>query len=143
MKIREYIEKIGENKKPEDMQRLGDMLAEILYKMKDAHPDCFEKYKKELYIMAYGYTFTDEKADKIVEEMTPYHMHWTKDQTTEVMRSAGLKFDENEFYVVMNMAYNDYYELFGDDVQSYIKYSTLFIDDPDAKPHKVFKYFMD
>lgn len=142
MKIREYIAKIGENKKPEDMQELGDMLAELICSMKEAHPEAYKKYKMTLYIMAYGYTFTDEMAKEIVVAMTPYHEHWTKEQTTQVMRNAGLKFDENEFFVVMNMAYNDYHDIFNDDLDSYIKFATLFISDVDAKPNKVFNYFM-
>lgn len=143
MKIREYITKIGENKKIEDMQELGDMLAEIIYSMKESHYELYEKYKKRLYVMAYGYTLTNEMADKIVADMTPYHTHWSKEQTTEVMQNSGLKFDENDFFVVMNMAYNDYYDLFGDDVESYVKFSSLFLSDPDQKPHKVFDYFME
>ena len=143
MKIREYIAKIGENKNPEDMEKLGDMLSEIIHDMKESHPDLYHKYKMELYTMAYGHTFTDEMAEKIVEKMTPYHMHWTKDQTTEVMRNAGIDLNENEFFIVMNMAYNDYHELFEEDTEKYIKFSTLFINDPDAKEHKVFDYFMD
>ena len=53
MKIREYIAKIGENKNVEDMQELGDMLAEIIYMTKESHPELYEKYKMELYEMAY------------------------------------------------------------------------------------------
>ena len=92
--------------------------------------------------MAYGYKFTDEMAEKIVIDMKPYHLHWTKEQTTGVMRNAGLNIDENDFFVVMNMAYNDYHELFGEDVDNYIRFSKMCIEDEDAKPHKVFNYFM-
>ena len=141
--IRKYIARIGENKKPEDMQELGDMLAELICSMKEAHPEAYKAYKMKLYIMAYGYTFTDDMAKEIVTAMTPYHEHWTKEQTTQVMKNAGLKFDENEFYVVMNMAYNDYHDLFDEDVDQYVKFTSLFIQDPDAKPHKSFHYFMD
>ena len=143
MKIREYIAKIGENKKIEDMQELGDMLAEIIYKMKESHPELYDKYKMKLYKMAYGYTFTDEMAEKIVANMQPYHTHWTKEQTTQVMKDAGLKYDDNTWFIVLNMAYNDYHELFDDNLDMYIGFAKMFIDDPDAKPHKVFDYFMD
>ena len=53
MKIREYIDKIGENKNPEDMQELGDMLSELIYMTKESHPEIYEKYKMKLYEMAY------------------------------------------------------------------------------------------
>lgn len=139
---REYIKKISENKKLEDMVKLGDILCETLYKVKSCDMGYYDEVKKELYIMAYGYSFTDEIAEKIVAEMTPYHVHWTKDQTTQVMRSQGLNYNENDFFVVMNMAYNDYHELFDEDLDKYVRYARLFIDDADAKPHKVFDYFM-
>ena len=69
MKIREYIDKIGENRKPEDMQKLGDMLSELIYMTKESHPELYEKYKMKLYGMAYNYKFTREMAEEIVEEM--------------------------------------------------------------------------
>ena len=53
MKIREYIDKIGEKKNSEDMEKLGDILAELIYMTKESHPELYEKYKMELYEMAY------------------------------------------------------------------------------------------
>lgn len=140
--VREYIKRIADNKKTEDMAKLGDILCEALYKLKDYDVAYYDDIKNELYVMAYGYSLTDGVAEKIVAEMTPYHVHWTKEQTTQVMRSYGLNYNENEFFVVMNMAYNDYHELFGEDVDKYVQFSKMFMDDPDAKPHKVFRYFM-
>ena len=47
----------------------------------------------------------------------------------------------NEFNVVMNMAYSDYSEVFGDNLDMYAKFSKAFIKDEDAKEGKVFTYF--
>ena len=58
--IRKYIEKIGENRNVEDMEKLGDMLSEIIYKTKESHPDIYKKYKVELYEMAYGKKLNEE-----------------------------------------------------------------------------------
>lgn len=137
--VRKYIEKIAEHQKQEDMVKLGDMLADALYKLKKYDEACFKSYEMKLYTMAYGDKFTDEMAEKVVSNMKPYHVHWTKEQTNQVMRNAGLNFDENDFYVVMNMAYNDYHELFDDDVDSYIRFTSLYLNDPDGKPNKAFK----
>jgi hypothetical protein len=41
------------------------------------------------------------------------------------------------------MAYNDYFELFGDELDKYINYTKLFIKDEDSKEGKVFKYFTE
>lgn len=46
-----------------------------------------------------------------------------------------------DFYIVMNSAYNDYKELFRDNLEMYVVYSQLFIEDEDAKKDKVFLYF--
>ena len=90
MKIREYIKKIGENKKIEDMQELGDMLADIIYSTKESHHDLYEKYKMKLYKMAYGEVLTEDMAKDIVHEMKPSGEHWSIDQTSEVKKQYGL-----------------------------------------------------
>ena len=142
MKIREYIEKIGENKNIEDMKRLGDMLSDLICEMKESHYELYEKYKMDLYEMAFGKVLSEEMAEEIVTNMKPYHLHWTMEQTNEVMKQMGYNLNPIDFFVTMNMAYNDYHELFGEEVENYARYSKLFIDDPDAKKGKVFTYFM-
>ena len=142
MKIREYIDKIGENKKPEDMQELGDMLAELIYMTKESHPDIYEKYKMKLYTMAYGKVLTEEMAQEIVSKMQPDGQHWTIEDTTAVKKQYNLaNIRDVDFYIVMNMSWNDYKEVFGDDLEMYVKYTKAFIDDKDAKEGKVFIYF--
>ena len=46
--------------------------------------------------------------------------------------------DDVEFYAVMNMAWNDYKDLFKDDLEMYAKFSKAFISDIDAKKDKVY-----
>ena len=142
MKIREYIDKIGENKKPEDMEKLGDMLADIIYSMKESHPEIYEKYKMCLYVMAYGEILTEEMAENIVRKMKPVGEHWSMEQTNAVKTQYNLaSISSVDFYTVMNMAYNDYKDVFGDDLDMYVKYSRAFIQDEDARKGKVFLYF--
>ena len=144
MKIREYIAKIGENKNIEDMEKLGDMLADIIYDTKESHPEIYEKYKMCLYEMAYGKVLTEDMAENIVHKMKPDGEHWNIETTTSVKQQYGLNnISDVDFYVVMNMAYNDYKDVFGDDTEMYVKYSKAFILDEDAKEGKVFTYFME
>lgn len=137
--IREYIHKIVDSGNADDMEKLGDILEDVLYSLKRHNEECYNKYMMELYIMANGEVFTDEMAEKVVVAMKPYGKHWEKDQTTEVMKNAGFGYDKNDFFVVMNMAYNDYHKLFGENVESYIKFANLYLSDPDAKPNKAFR----
>ena len=139
--IRKYIEKIGENRNVEDMNKLGDMLSEIIYLTKESHPDIYKKYKMELYEMAYGKKINEEMADKWVKEMKPIGIHWTMEETTNAMQSLGYDFDKVDFFVVANMMYNDYYDLVKDSEELALKLAKDWLDDEDAKKDKLYCYW--
>lgn len=139
MKIKKYIEKIVENNKQEDMEKLSDMLSEIIYKMKEHNYEKYKHYKMCLYQMAYGKIISDEMREEIVERIGE---HWTLEETESVRNEYGYNdINPNEFNVVMNMAYSDYADVFGDNLEMYAKFSKAFIKDDDAKDGKVFIYF--
>ena len=139
MKIKKYIDKIVENDKKDDMEKLSDILVEIIYSMKELHHDKYKHYKMCLYEMAYGKTVSNEMREEIVEHIGE---HWTLEETESVRSKYGYSdILPNEFNVVMNMAYSDYSNLFGDDIDMYANFSKLFIKDEDAKEGKVFTYF--
>lgn len=150
MGIRKYIEKIRENKKTEDMQKLGDMLADLIDMTKESHPDIYEKYKMCLYEMAYGKVLTKDMAEEIVSKMKPYGEYWDYDTTTAVKNQFGIKdITDVDFYVVMNSKYNDNkdsVEKFitdeGQQLEMYISLTKDFVNDIDAKEGKVYTYFM-
>lgn len=140
--IKEYIKKIIENGKTEDMEKLSNMLEDVIYDIRRTNPEHYNEYKKCLYEMAYGKVITEEKAEKIIENMKPYGMHWTLEQTESVRKNYNLDdIRPVDFWLVMNMAYNDYHDLFNEDVEQYVKYTTMFIDDEDANDDKVYDYF--
>lgn len=143
MKIREYIEKIGENKKVEDMQELGDMLADIIYSTKESHPELYEKYKMKLYGMAYNYKFTREMAEEIVENMKPRGEIWDYDTTTSVKNQYGLdNINKEDFYLILNSLGNDYGDVISiEEVDTYVKMAKAWIEDKDAKENKTWIYF--
>lgn len=139
--IRKYIEKIGENRKVEDMERLGDMLADIIEDTKESHPEIYKEYKMELYEMAYGKKINEEMAEKWVKEMKPAGLHWTIEETTDAMQSLGYTFDKVDFYVVTNMMYNDYFDLVKDDEELALRLAKDWLDDVDAKEDKLYCYW--
>ena len=144
MKVRNYIEKIVEKGRPEDMEKLSEMLDELICELKITKPALYEHKKRCLYEMAYGKVLTESMAEDLVNNMRPYHLHWTLDQTNKVKREHGIPSSvrDLDFFVVMNSAYNDYRDLFGEDVDKYVRYSTLFILDEDYKENKVYNYFI-
>lgn len=141
MRIKSYIDKIVENGKDEDMEKLSEMLVEIIYKMKEPHYDKYKHYKMCLYELAYGKTISDEMREEIVEKIGE---HWTLAETETVRSKYGYSdILPNEFNVVMNMSYSDYSDVFGDNLDLYAKFSKAFIKDEDAKDGKVYLYFTE
>lgn len=142
MKIKEYIEKIVENGKTEDMKELSDMLDEAIVKVKLTEPECYKKYKLKLMGMAYGYKFDYDMAEEIVDDMKPLGEYWDMETTTKVRKDYSLDVNDCDFYIVMNSLVNDYYKIIDkDDVETYVKMANAFINDEDAVKNKVWIYY--
>lgn len=144
MDIEEYIEKIVDNGKIEDMETLSDMLEDTMEIIKDYDKECYKEFETKLYKMAYGNHLNKKMSLEIVNKMRPYGERFSFEETKNLQRQRGINdIDECEFYVVINSAYNDYKDLFNEDLESYIRFTIDFIKDEDAKEGKVFKYFVE
>ena len=144
MDIEEYIEKIVDNGKIEDMEELSDMLEDTMEIIKDYDKECYKDFEMKLYKMAYGNHLNKSMAEEIVNKMRPYGERFSFEETKNLQRQRGINdIDEVEFYIVINSAYNDYKDLFNEDTESYIRFTIDFIKDEDAKEGKVFKYFTE
>ena len=142
MDIEEYIEKIVENGRVEDMEELSEMLEVTMDIVKDYDKDCYDDLMMKLYKMAYGSVITKEMAEELVKKMRPYGKKWDYEQTKRMQEDYGLDDVRNaDFFLVINSAYNDYKDIFGDNVENYIKYTLDFIRDEDAKSDKIFIYY--
>lgn len=139
--IKQYIDKIGESKDTSKMERLGDMLEELIYSLKENHPKEYEDYKEELYELAYGKKINQETAMKWVSEMKPVGEHWSMEQTTNAMQSLGYNFDTISFYVVANMMYNDYNDLVKENEELALRLAKDWLDDEDATENKLYCYW--
>ena len=125
----------------EDIKALADVSEMLLDNIKESEPGFYKHAESVLYEAYYGKKLTHDRAEKIIHCMKPYGMKWTETQTTEVMKAHGMSLDPIEFWVVMNMAYNDYHKMFEEDTEKYVEFSKLFINDEDAKEGKVYEYF--
>ena len=140
--LEECIERISNNGNLEDMHRLSEILEDTLEVLERENPQISKKYQMELYTMAYGKTLTRQMAEEIVSNMKPYRMRWTFEDTQQLQNQYGIDNIRNvDFFIVINSAYNDYRDLFGEDIENYIKFTIDFISDEDAKDGKVFTYF--
>ena len=136
------MEKIIKDGKKEGMDLLGDVFNKAMEYLEEHNEEKYEDLEMCLYEGAYGKVLTEEKAREIIMDMHPYGMKWTIDQTKDVQKQFGMTdMRDVDFWIVMNMAYNDYHDLFDDDVEMYMKYAKNFIKDEDAKEGKVYTYF--
>ena len=144
MDIEEYIERIVDNGKIEDMQELSEMLEDTMEIIKDYDQECYKDFEMKLYKMAYGSHLNKSMAQDIVNKMRPYGMRWNIEETESMQRQRGLEdIPKADFFVVINSAYNDYKDIFGEDLEGYIRFTIDFIKDEDAIDGKVFKYFVE
>jgi len=140
--LKEDIAKIVSNGNIEDMKKLSDIFDDVICTLKDYDEEAFEKYATCIYTMANGYELNRTMAEKIVNSMKPIGQHWTIEQTTSVKNQYGYtNVSDIDFWVVMNSAYNDYRDLFKENIEMYARWSYAFINDEDAKEGKVFIYF--
>lgn len=142
MDIEEIIQKIVDNGKVEDMEILSDILEDTMEELEKYDKDCFDKYTMKLYKMAYGNVFNKKMAEEVVSKMRPYGERWNIEESQRIMEQYDINMVRIiDFYIVINSAYNDYKNLFEDDIEKYVRFTIDFIQDEDAKPDKVFTYF--
>lgn len=140
--VKKMIQKIANDGNINEMEELSDILDEVICVIKDYDEQLYEKYKMELYRMAYGDKLNEEMAEKIVSKMRPYKQRWSLEETRNMQEEYGIMdIDEYDFFVVINSAFNDFRNLFEDNIDMYIRYTEDFINDEDAKEGKVFRYF--
>lgn len=139
--MEEYIEKIVNNGKPEDMYCLNDILVEVLHKIKDTYPEDYKKYITKIKGMAYNYKIDEELAEEIVSKMKPLGEYWDMETISSV--NINNNHSVYDMYVVMNSLVNDYQNVINkDDAETYIKMANAWIDDVDGKENKIWWYFV-
>ena len=139
--MKEYINKIVENGKQEDMDCLSDIMVDLLYGLKETNKDEYKKYKTKIKGMAYDYTLDDELAKEIVMDMKLLGEYWDIGTI-----KAAIEPDQHnlaDMYVVMNSLANDYSNVINtEDVDTYIKMAHSWIDDIDGRNNKIWWYFV-
>jgi len=131
--MKQYLDMIIANGKQEDMDCLGEMLIKLISESENS-----KKYKNKIIGMAYNYSIPDEMAYEIVNDMKPRGEVWNKDTISSVVG-----FTSNDNYIVMNSLANDYGDVIPmDNVDTYVKMTTAWLNDVDGHPHKTWWYFV-
>lgn len=139
--MKEYINKIVANGKPEDMDCLSDIMVDLLCDLKETDKHEYKMYKMKIKGMAYDYTIDEEMAKEIVEDMKPLGEYW--DMGTIKVAIEPDTHRTIDMYVVMNSLVNDYKDIINpDEVEKYIQMAHAWIDDIDGKDNKIWWYFV-
>lgn len=125
--------------------KLCDITCQLLERIKSHHPQIYEETVQQLESIVYA--IPREDAEVIVKRMEPRGQQWTYDAVKSYLSAKGIMKDYVNYYLVMNMVYNDFYNTaasFGMQKNTDFYYSLAkdFIEDVDAKPFKVEKYFL-
>lgn len=143
MNYKKLIHELREKKETpwEEVNEINEKAYECLKKYA---PTEYQNLKESLENLAYRIELPE--AEEIVHNMRPKGQMWTYNQVKDYVCSKGAVDDFIAWYMTMNMVYNDYYntaKAYGiqNDAEFYFSLARDFITDPDAKPHKVEKYF--
>lgn len=149
MDIEEYIEKIVDNGKIEDMQTLSELLEDTMEIIKDYDKECYKDFEMKLYEMAYGKVLTDEMKREWVKKMRPMSK-WTEEEVKNIVSQYGFEVPYMSAFVILNMLYSDMKSAFGDgndeeSLKRYLRGTSDWYFDEDAKvdgEEKLFNYKM-
>lgn len=149
MDIEEYIEKIVDNGKIEDMEELSDMLEDTMEIIKDYDKECYKDFEMKLYEMAYGKKLTDNMKREWVKKMRPMSK-WTEEEVKNIVNQYGFEVPYMSAFVILNMLYSDMKSAFGDgndeeSLKRYLRGTSDWYFDEDAKvdgEEKLFNYKM-
>lgn len=135
--IEHYIRKIVDEGKQSEMEKLSDILSEVIDLIKDYDEETYKKYKTDIYEMAYGKRLTDEMKKEWVNNMRPTGQ-WSLKQVEYIVSEYDSDIPILSMYVIMNMLSSDMGNVFnfGDDRQNIEKYVQASLDwyyDEDAK----------
>lgn len=71
--------------------------------------------------------------------------HWTKEQTTQVMKQKNINCDPLGFWVAMNAVYSDYFNVAKkmnvNNIDFYAHMAKAFIEDKDSQPNRLARYY--
>lgn len=117
---------------------------EVYDRLEKLDPEAWETAMEKLEEIAYK--ITEPEAKEIVRTMRPAGEHWNAEQISEYIKTKGIYDDGVEWYLVMNMAYNDFHRTakkigHEEDAEFYFDIAYDFINDPDGDNRKVEKYF--
>lgn len=142
-KLKKYWEKVSAD--PVKIKEMEEIVCEALEEIRGRCPRLFWETAYKLHCVAYGPHFDEHLAKKAVARMKNVDgssgEHWTYEQTSQLADQQGIT-QKADWYYVMNMLYSDYSEIYGSDINMYIRVAKAYMRDPDAPEGKVFDLWL-
>lgn len=142
-KLKKYWEKVSAD--PVKIEEMEEIVCEALEEIRGRCPRLFWETAYKLHCVAYGPHFDENLAKKAVARMKNVDgssgEHWTYEQTSQLADQQGIT-QKADWYYVMNMLYSDYSEIYGSDINMYIRVAKAYMSDPDAPEGKVFDLWL-
>lgn len=132
-----------------------DAIKMITEEVEEHSDEISGKLYEKIYKKAYGNTISKELAEHVIRQMAVTDgseradgMMWTLEQAVTLGNEMGIdwtKIPKNNFWVVLNMARSDSYNLakkmgYEDDAKFYGYYAKDWLTDVDAHPDKLYRY---
>lgn len=123
----DYIDKIISSDDRAKMEELRTIYKETLDYIKATDLQKYREIECSLYEIVEGKKLNEEKAKRWVSEMKP-SAKWSIEDVKGIKTDIPLI----DFYVLMNMMYTDYSDIFGEDIETYVKLSEAWYYDKDT-----------
>ena len=138
-KLKKYWEQVSTD--PVKIEEMEEIVCEALEEVRGRCPRLFWDTMYKMHCAVYGPHFDEHLAKKAVARMKnvdgTHGEHWTYEQTSQLADQQGIT-QKADWYYVMNMLYSDYSEIYGSDINMYIRVAKAYMRDPDAPESKVF-----
>ena len=142
-KLKKYWEKVSAD--PVKITEMEEIVCEALEEVRGRCPRLFWDTAYKLHCVAYAPHFDEHLAKKAVARMKNVDgtcgEHWTFEETNQLADQQGIT-QKADWYYVMNMLYSDYSEIYGSDINMYIRVAKAYMRDPDAPEGKVFDLWL-
>lgn len=139
--FRHLLDHIVEHGKESEMEELADVFEDVMEHLKEHHPEMYKKFYKEVEEIMEPEHLNEEDAKFYVGNLK--HKDGTNGeyfsckQVEELIRRNPelAKYDKYDIYYVINMLHSDFYKPKWD-VDTYVMFTAMWLDDPDGKPDK-------
>ena len=129
-------------------EQLKSFLFEQFDRLKETMPELYKEMECELYEAINGEHF-DEKMFEIATSKFKNAdgstgAHWTLEQVRDYLKQRGIEFKGYttcDVAYVMNMMYSDYYGSVPEGIESIVRLTKAFLEDPDAPDGKAYRYY--